>query len=128
LFSVRWLAKCQELEQNARKERAEKEEWMTLTTSLRRGLTNRIQQLQKEKEKLEEEREKEQQQREAEEKKRKEEAPECCLCLSASPEMVVLPCLHFCLCSDCASTMMASKTPTCPKCRGPVESIKRLYK
>jgi hypothetical protein len=131
------------LEKRAKEERKEKEEWMALTTTLRRGLTNRIESLIKEKEKLEQEKENEEKKRaeekaqelkrKAEEEKKKEEedakkkadAPECCVCLTDSQvDHACIPCGHICLCHDCS---LVFKGTACPKCRAAVSKVQRLF-
>lgn len=46
----------------------------------------------------------------------KEVDDECVICLSGERNVVVLPCSHVCLCSDCAS-VVRNQMGTCPLCR-----------
>mmetsp|Transcript_30330 Transcript_30330/g.44604 ORF Transcript_30330/g.44604 Transcript_30330/m.44604 type:complete len:267 (-) Transcript_30330:249-1049(-) len=44
------------------------------------------------------------------------ELPDCCVCLEARSEMVLVPCKHICLCKSCCST----KVSKCPFCRSSI--------
>jgi hypothetical protein len=48
----------------------------------------------------------------------------CAICFDNVKNCVVLPCAHMCMCGACATSYAA---PTCPVCRGKVESIIRVF-
>jgi len=50
---------------------------------------------------------------------------ECVICLDASANMVLMDCMHICLCEDCSKTF--DKTKTCPKCRSTVREIRKTF-
>ena len=52
-----------------------------------------------------------------------EEEDVCVVCLCDPKTIAVKPCLHFCLCGDCAAGMPTSK---CPICRGPIKGFLRV--
>ena len=45
---------------------------------------------------------------------------ECCICLDDECNMVIVPCGHMCLCSDCSGEYNSGR---CPMCRGNVSLI-----
>jgi hypothetical protein len=47
---------------------------------------------------------------------------ECIVCTENKPNMIVLPCGHVSLCSDC-SVEYKTKFKTCPECRTPIKEI-----
>jgi len=49
--------------------------------------------------------------------------PRCCVCLFLTPDRMLLPCHHLCLCSGCADTMQKNISLNCPLCRSGVETI-----
>jgi hypothetical protein len=54
---------------------------------------------------------------------------ECCVCLEDVAQadlLVLLPCMHRCVCADCAAALLADARP-CPKCRERVERAARVY-
>ena len=38
---------------------------------------------------------------------------ECCICLDAHPQMVIVPCGHLCLCQECSQKLTNKKCPLC---------------
>jgi len=52
-----------------------------------------------------------------------EKHQECIICLDKMADHVILDCMHLVLCEDCAPDI----TQTCPKCRKPVSSIRKVY-
>lgn len=52
-----------------------------------------------------------------------ETSTECVICLSAERTHCVIPCGHWCLCSDCASADFSE----CPLCRGPFSNVQRIW-
>ena len=53
---------------------------------------------------------------------------ECVICFDRPKNTTVLPCRHFCLCSECADQLLRQQRQgrSCPICRNPVESLLRL--
>ena len=47
---------------------------------------------------------------------------ECIICMDATSDTVLDPCMHLCCCSGCAKQLQE-----CPQCREPVEYRKRVY-
>ncbi|KAF9544351.1 hypothetical protein EC957_012152 [Mortierella hygrophila] len=45
------------------------------------------------------------------------DAPECVICLSEVKDTIVLPCRHFCICSDCGDVLRRRAPQRCPICR-----------
>ncbi|KAK3807099.1 MAG: hypothetical protein J3R72DRAFT_103531 [Linnemannia gamsii] len=45
------------------------------------------------------------------------DAPECVICLSDVKDTIVLPCRHFCICSDCGDVLRRRAPQRCPICR-----------
>ncbi|KAG0326871.1 hypothetical protein BGZ99_008878 [Dissophora globulifera] len=45
------------------------------------------------------------------------DAPECVICLSDVKDTVVLPCRHFCICSECGDVLRRRAPQRCPICR-----------
>ncbi|KAF9977079.1 hypothetical protein BGZ73_007051 [Actinomortierella ambigua] len=45
------------------------------------------------------------------------DAPECVICLSDVKDTLVLPCRHFCICSECADVLRRRTPQRCPICR-----------
>lgn len=47
---------------------------------------------------------------------------ECLICLSEAKDTLIMPCGHFCICSDCGKGLIKAKH-TCPVCRGNIGSL-----
>ena len=45
------------------------------------------------------------------------DSPECVICLSEIKDTIVLPCRHFCMCSDCGDVLRRRPPQKCPICR-----------
>ena len=58
-----------------------------------------------------------------EHEKGQESCTECVICLSETRTHCVIPCGHWCLCTDCASADFSE----CPLCRGPFSSVQRIW-
>lgn len=54
-------------------------------------------------------------------------AHECTICLDAIIDAAVVPCGHFSFCYGCIAAHRNSELATCPKCRGPITDIMRIY-
>jgi hypothetical protein len=52
---------------------------------------------------------------------------ECVICLDAVANMVIMDCMHICLCEDCAKQYHADNTKTCPKCRSVIKEVRKTY-
>jgi len=50
-----------------------------------------------------------------------EEEEECIICYTNPPEMILLPCRHFSVCSDCFKHI-----DKCPVCRAPFDQYTRI--
>jgi len=50
---------------------------------------------------------------------------ECVICLSKPSTFSILPCGHLCLCQDCCGQVAMGKV--CPKCRGNIEFIQKIF-
>lgn len=48
----------------------------------------------------------------------------CVVCMDAPSNMIISPCMHLCLCAVCAN---GSHFDKCPKCRGRIECVKKVY-
>jgi hypothetical protein len=46
----------------------------------------------------------------------------CCVCTGKEKTHAVAPCFHMCVCSACSL-----RINSCPLCRGPIDSIHRIY-
>ena len=53
--------------------------------------------------------------------------PNCAVCLSARPEMLVQPCNHLCLCQSCARNLCERNIEACPMCRGSVGALTQVW-
>lgn len=70
-----------------------------------------------------------------EDKPAADDAATCIICLTNAPICIVNPCSHMCMCVGCSRALcfgpddMLRKigTQPCPKCRVPIESIKRVF-
>lgn len=54
-----------------------------------------------------------------------EASQECVICLTNPQNTTMLPCMHTCLCTDCAK-QLSKANPTCPLCRTPVAELWEL--
>ena len=68
------------------------------------------------------------------EKIRPNQRTECVVCLEAVADHVIADCMHMCLCSACAvkfnpygSQPVRGTFQQCPKCRGRIRNIKRVF-
>jgi tetratricopeptide (TPR) repeat protein len=67
---------------------------------------------------------------------------DCTICMTAKADHVVLGCMHVCFCRDCAQlydpffvmrcdpelrSLCPAPQKTCPRCRGSIESIRKLF-
>lgn len=48
--------------------------------------------------------------------------PQCVICLDKGKDILLKPCRHFCVCSDCAFALVV-----CPVCRKPIEDREKIY-
>ena len=61
-------------------------------------------------------------------KKESERVTECVVCMEAPANHVVLECMHLCLCANCAMMYTGIyKDNGCPKCRGDISKVARIY-
>jgi len=52
----------------------------------------------------------------------------CVVCLDARSDHVVVPCMHLCLCGDCAPFYKQQQgNLACPKCRSKVETAMKVF-
>ncbi|GJJ71669.1 hypothetical protein EMPS_04019 [Entomortierella parvispora] len=51
------------------------------------------------------------------------DSPECVICLSEIKDTIVLPCRHFCMCSDCGDVLRRRPPQKCPICRQIFQSL-----
>jgi len=56
--------------------------------------------------------------------KKSETGRECVICLDAQSTHIIIPCMHICLCENCAKIYDKSD---CPKCRTKVDKISKTY-
>ena len=54
------------------------------------------------------------------------EARTCVVCMSATPDHVVKPCNHLCLCGMCQARVRRERL-ACPVCRRPQRGIERIF-
>mmetsp|Transcript_26739 Transcript_26739/g.64795 ORF Transcript_26739/g.64795 Transcript_26739/m.64795 type:complete len:778 (-) Transcript_26739:324-2657(-) len=52
---------------------------------------------------------------------------QCIVCLDARCDHVILPCMHMCLCGDCAPFYKEQQGLKCPKCRQSVKSVVKVF-
>lgn len=60
---------------------------------------------------------------------------ECAVCITkGTAQIAIFPCMHLCLCQDCSTQFSRSRSNTpsdvrkkCPKCRGPIKDLRRIY-
>ena len=45
------------------------------------------------------------------------DTPECVICLTDVRDTIVLPCRHFCVCSECGDILRSRPPQRCPICR-----------
>jgi len=58
----------------------------------------------------------------------KQFANECVVCLENPSTHIILPCLHVCLCGDCCQKFTSGNpSAVCPKCRTPIDQIKKIF-
>ena len=55
------------------------------------------------------------------------EAQLCSICLSEPKTHAVLPCLHKCMCADCAARVCAVPHAQCPICKGASSGVGRVW-
>ena len=46
--------------------------------------------------------------------------PDCCICIDAECDIVIVECGHLCLCQDCSKSYDSDK---CPLCRGNIKNM-----
>ncbi len=51
----------------------------------------------------------------------------CVICLDNESDVVILDCMHLCLCKTCATKFTDPKTSVCPNCRKPVKEVRHVY-
>ena len=57
-----------------------------------------------------------------------EATEQCCVCLDNKKDVLFEPCLHLCVCVECARNLQGNeKKPKCPKCRSEIENAKRVF-
>lgn len=52
-----------------------------------------------------------------------EEEIECVVCLEAERAVICVPCMHICMCAECAADIQKRAQPECPVCRGSLEDV-----
>jgi hypothetical protein len=52
---------------------------------------------------------------------------ECVVCMATMANSIILPCMHVCLCQSCAERMRQQKMKQCPKCRGVIKSVSKVF-
>jgi len=52
----------------------------------------------------------------------------CAVCLEQPADAAVVPCGHMCGCYACLEMLQTSSSSLCPICRGPVDSVIRIYR
>jgi hypothetical protein len=53
---------------------------------------------------------------------------DCLVCMSEPRDTALIPCRHFCVCSDCARTLKQQTPPRCPVCRTPIQTTIKIPK
>jgi hypothetical protein len=48
----------------------------------------------------------------------------CVVCFDAPKDHIIVPCGHQCVCARCAELLTKTRTPTCPVCREPIQTMK----
>jgi Zinc finger, C3HC4 type (RING finger)/SPRY domain len=56
-----------------------------------------------------------------------EDDRECVVCLDAKSDHIILPCMHLCLCIECAPLLQQAAHARCPKCRQDVGEVRKVY-
>ena len=56
-----------------------------------------------------------------------EEAQLCSICMSQPKTHAVLPCLHKCMCAECAARVCAVPHAQCPICKGASSGVGRVW-
>lgn len=56
-----------------------------------------------------------------------EDSDLCKICLDNELDVLVMPCKHLCLCSECAD-MIKNKGQNCPMCRSAVDELIKVFK
>lgn len=51
-----------------------------------------------------------------------EEGDICIVCMDQPYDMVIVPCGHYCLCSECTHAIRSGLDPRCPICRGDIKN------
>ena len=51
----------------------------------------------------------------------------CAVCMDETPNCVLVPCRHTCLCCTCAVTIRTSDNPSCPICRYNIDGINETH-
>ena len=53
----------------------------------------------------------------------------CVICQVTASSQAIIPCGHYCLCDDCATTLTIgpSESKLCPLCRTPIQSYLKIY-
>jgi hypothetical protein len=55
-----------------------------------------------------------------------DESTECVVCLTATRDTAIVPCLHMCLCMECANILRSQPNSRCPICRAAVQSLLQI--
>mmetsp|Transcript_2130 Transcript_2130/g.5276 ORF Transcript_2130/g.5276 Transcript_2130/m.5276 type:complete len:278 (+) Transcript_2130:6927-7760(+) len=55
-----------------------------------------------------------------------EESTECVVCMTAARDTAIVPCLHMCLCMECANILRSQPNSRCPMCRTSVSSLLQI--
>lgn len=55
-----------------------------------------------------------------------EESSECVVCMTAPRDTAIVPCLHMCLCMECANILRSQPNSRCPMCRTAVNSLLQI--
>ena len=53
---------------------------------------------------------------------------DCLVCMSEPRDTAIIPCRHFCVCSECARTLKQQTPPRCPVCRTPIQTTVKIAK
>lgn len=57
----------------------------------------------------------------------RDERAVCCVCKVDTPSVVIVPCLHLCLCVPCADSLVHHKCKSCPICRVQIGRFLKTY-
>jgi hypothetical protein len=55
------------------------------------------------------------------------EETQCVVCFDAPKNHVLVPCMHMCVCEECAERLVSFKPPRCPVCRATIEQTARVF-